>query len=97
MQRRRPGARYQDLIERQLADCAQPLIEVLAFEQLHDDERRAVFVGVKVGDLHNVRVAEGRDRARFILKALVNLGIGSGLAVQDLTANMPPVRTCLAA
>jgi hypothetical protein len=68
----------------QLADPTQSLVQVLAFEQLHDDKRRAVFVLVEVSDLDDVGMAQRRDGLGLVLKALVDLGIRCRLAVQDL-------------
>ena len=45
-----------DFGKRQLAHSTEPLVQVFAFEQLHDDKRRAVFVLVKIGDLDDVGV-----------------------------------------
>ena len=72
-----------DFGKRQLAHPTEPLVQVFAFEQLHDDKRRAVFVLVKVGDLDDVGVAQSRHSARFVLEALVDFGVGGGFPVQD--------------
>ena len=78
------------LLDRQPADAAQALVQILAFEELHDDERRPIVVAIEVGDLDDVRVAQRRDRARLVLEALVDIGVGGGLAVQDLDGEQAP-------
>ena len=70
--------------QRQAANATQALIQVFAFEQLHDDKRRAVFVFVKVIDLHDVRMTAPTP-SWLHLKALVDLG-SSRFAMQALTA-----------
>ena len=45
----------------------EPLLERLAFEQFHRDERR---IGADVVDRADVRVVERRGGSRFALKAL---------------------------
>jgi hypothetical protein len=63
------------------------MTERLAFQVLHDQERRAVvFAHVVQGA--NVRVLEMGDRARFTVEALTELRIGGERVVEDLDSDV---------
>ena len=52
----------------------QPIGERFALDVLHDEKVDAVFVAYVVEDA-DVRVVQARDRARFLLEALAQLGV----------------------
>jgi hypothetical protein len=75
-ERGRDLARDAQRVDRgQPAHALQTLVERLALEQLHHDERRAVGVVAEVVDLHDAGVGDRGGGARFIEEARDHLGI----------------------
>ena len=59
-------------VRRERAAPGQARVEVLAFEQLHRDVGHAA-LGAVVEDLHHVRAAHRRGRARLLDEAVAHL------------------------
>ena len=63
----------------------EPLRQAFAFEQVHHEKRDAAFVTVKVSDRQDMRMAQRRNQAGFILEALIDLCAGSQSTVETIS------------
>jgi hypothetical protein len=60
------------------------VLERVAFEELHDEERQALLGGIDVDDLDHTGVLDLVDGAPFELEPLAQVRVGGGLRVEDL-------------
>ena len=79
-------AEVHDLLDRQQASL-DPLLHRPALEQLHDDERTAVFLAELV-DRADVRMCEGGGEARFALEAREPRRLGVVFLAQELDRDL---------
>ena len=75
-------------LERHRRRLAHGLLEVLALQELHRDERRAVGVIAEVEDHHHVRVGHLGDRPRLALEADLQLRVVGDLGDHDLEGHV---------
>ena len=71
--------------------CGQPVAKRLAFEQLRDDERRAV-LGADVVDCQDVRVIERRGGLGFLREPTQPIRIRGEVGRKDLDRDFTPER-----
>ncbi len=89
---REPGQHLHDhrdlALERHRRRLAHGLLEVLALQELHRDEGRAVGVVAQVEDHHHVRVGHLGDRAGLALETGLQLGVVGDLGDHDLEGHV---------
>jgi hypothetical protein len=83
------AADLDDLAGRERRLAADPLLEVLALDQLHHDVVD-VAVAADVVDRDDVGVAQPRGGAGLAAKALEEFGLAAELLAEDLDGDRPP-------
>ncbi len=74
----------QGLGQRDLDVTLEAILQVLALQELHDDERQAGGVLIQIGHLDDARVAQAGDDPRLVLEALGDVLVRRRARVQDL-------------